>query len=270
MKKHFLDEWIKGLKAIRYKDIRAYRIPKWPSRDSLTQVRNWTEESISFLKAVNHLNNERAAKLVNLLEELYKSDPLLAEAIYDKATDSIEFDFDDGRDEGLSHEDMEMRREKHAYWVIPTEDVMKGSSTKLENSFIFSVEFTVTGMLGWTWGWVVRAFSPELAFVSEWDADDCFPLEFNEPIGVVTRENLYKSIALLFINDPVEDASKLKDPNESWGTISPKGDIHPVELYRLLLAATGIGKRKVLDMDKEALMKYKAPGAKLGYYDFAY
>jgi hypothetical protein len=267
MKKHFLDDWISGLKEIRHNEIKAYLIDKWPSRETLTKVRNWTEEDISFIKAISGLNNESITERVNHLAQLFGADRLLAEAIYDKANDAIEFDYDDDIDEKLSPADKKMRRKKHSYWTKPIEIIMKGSNIKPDNSVIFTVDFTITGMLGWTWGWVARAFTPELAFVSEWDADDGFPLEFKKPFGVVTRQNLYKSIALLFLNNPVEDASKLESKKDTWDSILPKGDIDYTELYRLLLAATGMGERMILDMDHATLAKYKAPGAEVGYDD---
>ncbi len=267
MKKHFLDDWVSTLEEIRHNEIKAYKIRKWPSREALTKVRNWTEEDILFIRAISGLNNQGITERLNHLAQLFGADRLLADAIYDQESGSIDFDFDDPIDEKLSPEDKKMRREKHSFWTIPMERVMEGSNVKTENSLIFTVEFAITGMLGWTWGWVVRAFTPELAFVSGWDADDGFPLEFKEPIGVVTRENLYKSTALLFINNPVEEACRLKSKRDTWDSILPEGDIDYVELYRLLLAATGMGKKKILDMDHATLVKYKAPGARIGFDD---
>ena len=126
-------------------------------------------------------------------------------------------------------------------------------------------------MISWAWGWRVIAFSQELALVAEWDDEVVRTPLLPQPLGLVARDSLYRSTALLLQHlgaDHFSDRFMGDGGGGFWEEIAPRG-IEPPELYRILLASAGRGGDVVLDCDAQALIKMRELSAAHGYRDVA-
>lgn len=235
---HPLDDWIAGLRPLSHGSLRAYVVESWFEEPG--EPASWSPEQVRLARTIFRPSPDDTRELLDAWMMLDEDD-----------------------------EDEETKELRNA-WLCPAGPLLEGARTRLvEPTPLFSVRFLITGMISWAWGWRVIAFSQELALVAEWDDEVVRTPLLPQPLGLVARDSLYRSTALLLQHLGAEhfgDRFMGDEGGGFWEEIAPRG-IEPPELYRILLASAGRGGDVVLDCDAQALIKMRELSAAHGYRD---
>ena len=91
------------------------------------------------------------------------------------------------------------------------------------------------------------------------------------PLGVVTRDDIFRSTALLFTRCKTSESHDDRfggecDGEAFWHSIELSG-INVPNLYRILMAHQGRGGGEILDMDQQSLMEFKEENMERDYAD---
>jgi len=241
---HPLDEWVKSLKPISHQNLKAYvgTLSEHAGYDGQDSLPDWPAQFIRLARMVVRLSIKDSEECLDGYELL------------------------DDDCEGISRELDDDIREA---WVTPIGELTKGAKTKVVPSEeLFSITLSVDHPAGGNWGWQATTFMKDLALVSF--HSDFTPSHFMSPLGLVSRETLYSSSALLlreYVGQLDGDRFKL----ESFGLdeLEFKGIIVP-ELYRLLLAVAGRGGDVFLTMTANELARYREPDMLVGYEELLF
>jgi hypothetical protein len=160
-----------------------------------------------------------------------------------------------------------------AAWHRPVKDYWKGCSLSVvEPRGLFRFTFDIERGPGFSgsWGYGALQFVPEWAIFCEFGDEGPFvdiepPGEGFDmlPRGFIETSHPFQSAALLLSEQP--EHSDYFGGNELGCATLIRGTSDPIELYRLLLAASGHGTDEVLQMDPAQLKEYRAPGTRCGF-----
>jgi hypothetical protein len=197
---------------------------------------------------------------VRLLRMIYRpSQNEISKFLEDWGDDRWLMDGDDDLDE----EEMKKRES----WLCPLGALMQGSSlstVELEELFSISAAIDAT-MNNWTLGWFATALTKDLAVLSYWhdgmEGSSFWHDEMvsstllPEPLGLVTRENIFRSAALLFTHHEWKDYDRFRTEGNFYDEIFVSG-INIVNIYRLLLAFCEEGGDTVVKMSSKNIVNY--------------
>jgi hypothetical protein len=166
-------------------------------------------------------------------------------------------------DDDLDEEEMKKRES----WLCPLGALMQGSSlSTVELEELFSIDVAIDAtMNNWTLGWFATALTKDLAVLSYWH-DGMVGSSFwhdemvsstllPEPLGLVTRENIFRSAALLFTHHEWKDYDRFRTEGNFYDEIFVSG-INIVNIYRLLLAFCEEGGDTVVKMSSKNIVNY--------------
>jgi len=237
---HPLDDWIAELRPLSHGSLRAHVAESWFEEPG--EPASWSPEQVRLARTIFRPSPDDTRELLDAWMMLDEDD-----------------------------EDEETKELRNA-WLCPAGPLLEGARTRLvEPTPLFSVRFVITGMISWAWGWRVIAFTQELALVAEWDDEVVRTPLLPQPLGLVARDSLYRSTALLLQHlgaDHFSDRFMGDGGGGFWEEIAPRG-IELPELYRILLASAGRGGDAVLECDAQALIKMRELSAAHGYRDVA-
>ena len=240
---HPLDDWVAGLRPLSHGSLRAYVVESWFEEPG--EPASWSPEQVRLARTIFRPSPDDTRELLDAWMMFHEDDE--------------------------PDEDEETKELRNA-WLCPAGPLLEGARTRLvEPTPLFSVRFVITGMIGWAWGWRVIAFTQELALVAEWDDEVVRTPLLPQPLGLVARDSLYRSTALLLQHlgaDHFSDRFMGDGGGGFWEEIAPRG-IELPELYRILLASAGRGGDAVLECDARALIKMRELSAAHGYRDVA-
>ncbi len=158
-------------------------------------------------------------------------------------------------------------------WRRPKEECLAGCglgvSTWPNDIFHFSCKFEPAAHGdSRLWGCTARQFTSEWALFSvhgyERLPEGVIPQGFNQyPLGFIKNSHYLKSAALL-LSKALNHGDHLLCPS-FWEATSIVGNIAPEEVYRMLLASSGLGTSRVLLMSAEKLKKHRPRGIKYRY-----
>jgi hypothetical protein len=133
---------------------------------------------------------------------------------------------------------------------------------------IFRVKFAISTApgLSWVWDWTARALSEDFAVVTEYVGDVDDEGEPTQVWGVVTRDDIARSTALLFCRADTPEGSRFA--GNFWDEMAADG-IELPDLYRLLLAYEGLGGDAVITMDGMNLVNFQAQGMEQDFSDLS-
>ena len=170
------------------------------------------------------------------------------------------------RDEALDEEEMKKRES----WLCPLDALMQGSSLcTVEPEDLFSITVAIDStMISWGWGWFATALTKDLAVLSLWNDEMAGLTLLPEPLGLVTREDIFRSAALLFAILENKDYDRFSIEGNFYDEISFSG-IDIANMYRLLLAVCGEGGGAVVTMSSGNIVNYRHKSMLYGFEDVA-
>ena len=170
------------------------------------------------------------------------------------------------RDEDLDEKEMKKRES----WLCPLDALMQGSSLfTVEPEVLFSIDVAIDStMISWGWGWFATALTKDLAVLSLWNDEMAGLTLLPEPLGLVTREDIFRSAAFLFAILENKDYDRFSIEGNFYDEISFSG-IDIANMYRLLLAVCGEGGGAVVTMSSGNIVNYRHESMLYGFEDVA-
>jgi hypothetical protein len=146
---------------------------------------------------------------------------------------------------------------KRESWLCPLDALLQGSSLcTVEPEELFSIKVAIDStMISWTWGWFATALTKDLAVLSLWNDEMAGMTLLPEPLGLVTRENIFRSAALLFTHHERKDHDRFRAEGNFYDEITFSG-IDIANIYRLLLANCEEGGDTVVKMSSKNIVNY--------------
>jgi hypothetical protein len=77
------------------------------------------------------------------------------------------------------------------------------------------------------------------------------------PVGLIQSENLIRSMCLLLQTRALQKGASAMFESDKPNWDEASGGIAPVDLYRILLADSGVNRAVVLGFEDQQLMKYR-------------
>ena len=167
-----------------------------------------------------------------------------------------------GGDDDLDEEEMKKRDS----WLCPLDALLKGSSLcAVDPDELFSIEVAKDAtMISLTWGYSATALTNNLAVLSYWNDEMTGRTLLPEPLGLVTRKNIFRSAALLFSLLENKDYDRFSAEGNFYDEISFSG-IDIANMYRLLLAICGEGGKAVVTTSSKNIVNYYNEGMLYGF-----
>ena len=167
-----------------------------------------------------------------------------------------------GEDDDLDEEEMKKRDS----WLSPLDALLEGSSLcAVDPDELFSIEVAKDAtMISWTWGYSATALTNNLAVLSYWNDEMTGRTLLPEPLGLVTRKNIFRSAALLFSLLENKDYDRFSAEGNFYDEISFSG-IDIANMYRLLLAICGEGGKAVVTTSSKNIVNYYNEGMLYGF-----
>jgi len=200
---------------------------------------------------------------VRLLRMIYRpSQNEISKFLEDWGGERLLMDGDDDLDE----EEMKKRES----WLCPVDALMQGSSLcTVEPEALFSIGVAIDStMISWGWGYFATALTKDLAVLSLWNDEMAGLTLLPEPLGLVTREDIFRSAALLFARLENKDYDRFSIEGNFYDEISFSG-IDIANMYRLLLAVCGEGGGAVVTMSSGNIVNYRHESMLYGFEDVA-
>ena len=165
-------------------------------------------------------------------------------------------------DDDLDEEEMKKRES----WLCPLDSLLQGSYlSTVEPEELFSIDVAKDAtMISWTWGWSSTALTKDLAVLSFWHDEMVGMNLLPEPLGLVTRKNIFRSAALLFSLLENKDYDRFSAEGNFYDEISFSG-IDIANMYRLLLAICGEGGKAVVTTSSKNIVNYYNEGMLYGF-----
>ena len=262
---HPLDDWIASLERVHITAKNDQQLHLF----DLDSVNHEPYELVAYANTGYDLErhydsvNNWSVDQVRLLRMIYRpSQNEISKFLEDWGGERLLMDGDDDLDE----EEMKKRES----WLCPLDALMQGSSLfTVEPEVLFSIDVAIDStMISWGWGWFATALTKDLAVLSLWNDEMAGLTLLPEPLGLVTREDIFRSAAFLFAILENKDYDRFSIEGNFYDEISFSG-IDIANMYRLLLAVCEEGGDAVVTMSSGNIVNYRHESMLYGFEDVA-
>lgn len=130
---------------------------------------------------------------------------------------------------------------------------------------LFSIHFGVDRVFDSSaWSWHAAALTPDLALFCLRGEEDAAVGPFSQVFGVIHRRDLVASAALLLASQGYKDETRFTEDDFPFHELSARG-IGLTDVYRLLLAHSGYGGRRIATMPSKAVAAFRDPDMMCGF-----